>query len=547
LKSNAALLRFIRKELKKLDLQESLFESIVLAKLLGRYLAIRHIEDKRNQHFADESEFDIPSAFEAAVRFFFERGVIRKDEFEKLSKDIRRQVFTLAADSRLHVLNQVKEMLQSYLETGGVIEDFINDIDSFFARAGVAKQSTWYWNVVFQNNIQEALARGKDEIYDAASEDEFPYRQFLTVGDDRVRPSHAELDGFTAPKNDKIWDVLRVPLDHGCRCSITLVHKDETDVLPTNLDRCLIIGGVKFSAPVRTHFADNEECLKLEGPGFGFVDKRSKHRKKGADVPAPAQVMDKQTLEKDLTSGQIKKKEGAGDKSGVNETLFTSNGVQGVFKPAAGEKDGLRMSIPGGTYYKREVAAYELDKVLGIDLVPPTVIRKMDGRIGSHQLFMNGYKTWDEAPDAWKAKISNETKERMQLLDYLLGNEDRHVGNFMINESGNMVAIDNGLTFGIDFAHMPRSFFEDPYKVLNAFEAKGTASIVKNMEYRHIEMLKQRLFDSGLLEEGAFKSLLSRIKNMLENNGNLLGALGTSSDFEDISLDEALKIIKEML
>lgn len=73
--------------------------------------------------------------------------------------------------------------------------------------------------------------------------------QFLTVGDERVRKAHAALDGFTAPRNDPIRRRLRPPLSHGCRCTRTLVHKDE---------------GLKLWSEGR--------YLVLQGQGFEFTN-----------------------------------------------------------------------------------------------------------------------------------------------------------------------------------------------------------------------------------------------------------------------------------
>lgn len=55
-----------------------------------------------------------------------------------------------------------------------------------------------------------------------------PNLRYNTVGDDRVRPSHAELDGLTKPKNDRFWDTYYPPNDWGCRCDV-----DETDASPS--------------------------------------------------------------------------------------------------------------------------------------------------------------------------------------------------------------------------------------------------------------------------------------------------------------------------
>jgi SPP1 gp7 family putative phage head morphogenesis protein len=157
------------------------------------------------------------------------------------------------ADNRNYVLTTVKDMLQSALEGGLSIEDFTNDLFGYFNRAGVTLRNPYYYDLVFINNIQESLNRGKDEIFNEADGDEFPLMQFFTVGDDRVRQEHAVLDGFAWPKNDPVWQRLKPPLDHGCRCGRSLVHKDE-DVKPSSQARY------------------NKVLSVSRGRGFGFVN-----------------------------------------------------------------------------------------------------------------------------------------------------------------------------------------------------------------------------------------------------------------------------------
>lgn len=72
---------------------------------------------------------------------------------------------------------------------------------------------------------------------------------------------------------------------------------------------------------------------------------------------------------------------------GVNITTYIKlrdNGA-GVFKPKNGENKSYDTS---GSFFKRERASYLVDKFLGFNLVPPTVIREIDGQIGSVQEFI---------------------------------------------------------------------------------------------------------------------------------------------------------------
>lgn len=53
----------------------------------------------------------------------------------------------------------------------------------------------------------------------------FPLLRYLTVGDDRVRPSHMALDNITRPVNDPIWN--RIAPQNGWRCRCRLIQLSE--------------------------------------------------------------------------------------------------------------------------------------------------------------------------------------------------------------------------------------------------------------------------------------------------------------------------------
>ena len=57
--------------------------------------------------------------------------------------------------------------------------------------------------------------------------DIFPYWVYRTVGDDRVRPSHAALDGLTLPASDPAWRKIFPPNDWNDRCWVEGIMADE--------------------------------------------------------------------------------------------------------------------------------------------------------------------------------------------------------------------------------------------------------------------------------------------------------------------------------
>ncbi|MFW6162909.1 MAG: phage minor head protein [Planctomycetota bacterium] len=57
-----------------------------------------------------------------------------------------------------------------------------------------------------------------------------PYGQYVTAGDERVRPEHAALDGVVKPLSDPFWSRHTPPWDYNCRCTWVTVSPDEMEV-----------------------------------------------------------------------------------------------------------------------------------------------------------------------------------------------------------------------------------------------------------------------------------------------------------------------------
>jgi SPP1 gp7 family putative phage head morphogenesis protein len=56
--------------------------------------------------------------------------------------------------------------------------------------------------------------------------DVFPILEYVTIGDDRVRPSHADLDGLKLPVNHPLWN--RIMPQNGWKCRCTVIQHTPT-------------------------------------------------------------------------------------------------------------------------------------------------------------------------------------------------------------------------------------------------------------------------------------------------------------------------------
>jgi len=99
--------------------------------------------------------------------------------------------------------------------------------------------------------------------------------------------------------------------------------------------------------------------------------------------------------------------------------------------------------------WKADVAAYEVDKLLGLGMVPPVVQKRYQGKLGRASMWVPDCSVWkiDEpvkGPDkaAWTRQIV-----RMKMFDNLIGNTDRNQGNLLVDPAYNLILIDHGRAF----------------------------------------------------------------------------------------------------
>jgi hypothetical protein len=135
----------------------------------------------------------------------------------------------------------------------------------------------------------------------------------------------------------------------------------------------------------------------------------------------------------------------------------------GVTKPVRAyfEPGGLVSSVvfkplqpgrsKGGFFesYKSEIAAYELDKLLGLGMVPPTVERRAKHDMGSAQLWVENcvwLKTKDPNTSGDIVRWNRQVY-RQRVWDNLTGNIDRNEGNLLIDPQWNLILIDHSRAF----------------------------------------------------------------------------------------------------
>ena len=122
--------------------------------------------------------------------------------------------------------------------------------------------------------------------------------------------------------------------------------------------------------------------------------------------------------------------------------------VQAIYKPMRGEKP-LWDFAPG--LHRREVAAYRLSEAMGLNCVPPTVLRDGPNGEGSVQLLI------EANPDEHYFTLFEQRQDlhdqfrAMCALDIVANNTDRKSGHVLVDKDQHVWGIDHGLCFAEDF------------------------------------------------------------------------------------------------
>jgi hypothetical protein len=98
--------------------------------------------------------------------------------------------------------------------------------------------------------------------------------------------------------------------------------------------------------------------------------------------------------------------------------------------------------------YKSELAAYELDKRLALNMVPPAVERELDGEIGAAVMWVAPTTSVKQMGGTLPAgRVPGDQVRKMQTFDNFIGNPDRNAGNILVDAANNLILIDHSRAF----------------------------------------------------------------------------------------------------
>jgi hypothetical protein len=183
----------------------------------------------------------------------------------------------------------------------------------------------------------------------------------------------------------------------------------------------------------------------------------------------------------------------------------------------------LRPGMSRGFYesYKSEIAAYEIDKLLALAMVPPKVERQMGNDLGVAVMWVAPTKSFADLgglpkPPPAQAYEWNRQVVRAKMFQNLIGDLDPNLGNWLVDPAWNLILVDHSRAL------------------------TGTKKLVHEMQnidadlWMRIQMLTEATLTTAVgtwLRKGDIRAILERRKKMQAQIDKLVRARGEAQVF----------------
>ena len=193
--------------------------------LEGRAAIFERSESKAPRNFAVTDD----AVFGAANRSLIARSRINSIQLDELEAQWGNPAIRSTDGVNQHLENVINREMRIAIQQGPLTTaEGKKVIGRAFEKAGVTGTKPYIFETIYRTQLQQAFAAGRwNAIRDPAVQDILWGFEYVTVGDDRVRPEHAILDGMRLPKEDPRWNTLWPPNGFNCRCSTIEIFKDD--------------------------------------------------------------------------------------------------------------------------------------------------------------------------------------------------------------------------------------------------------------------------------------------------------------------------------
>jgi SPP1 gp7 family putative phage head morphogenesis protein len=222
-----------------------------------------------------------PVPHKEAADFIKSKPAVSRAVFDRLLPELKARAFTVTGIEDATVLQGIRDRIAE-LPAGGnwedIKEDLAENISPFLAKGDTPEDAeraqiaaTRRAELLLRLHGFQAYSAAAYQVMDA-QRDVFPYWQYKSMSDSKVRDTHAALNGVVLPANAKFWERHYPPWEWGCRCQVVpLMEEDVEEIREAEAGKPL------------------EERKVLEGEALRQIEERGQY------VAGPNQIYDLRT------------------------------------------------------------------------------------------------------------------------------------------------------------------------------------------------------------------------------------------------------------
>ena len=165
-----------------------------------------------------------------AVARIAEMPVVTRDVMDGLLPELKAYAFSVSGidhfDQLQRIKNQIQRVPAGEVAWGKAKAQIRDELTTVLGK----KDATRRAELLLRTHAFRAFAVARYRVLMSQLK-AFPYWQYKTMGDGRVRPAHAELNGRILPAGHPLWQRIFPPWDWGCRCMVIPRSRREVEEL----------------------------------------------------------------------------------------------------------------------------------------------------------------------------------------------------------------------------------------------------------------------------------------------------------------------------
>ncbi|WP_159428207.1 phage portal protein family protein [Brevinema andersonii] len=207
---------------------EGLALDLLISEAIGRQQIVQRVKSLRKAEFSDFSDKNtVPyfSTFEEAKNWFTKKKVLSNTAYNKLEEELKQYAFTVTGLAKTEQIGKVLDTLVKSYDEGLSYYEFKKQLKGISEE--IERITEAQLQLVYRQNMANAFSEGRFKQMMQAT-DVFPNWEYITIGDGKVRPSHAALDGQIRRYDDPFWNMWYPPNGFNCRCVVEVTDKKAT-------------------------------------------------------------------------------------------------------------------------------------------------------------------------------------------------------------------------------------------------------------------------------------------------------------------------------